>query len=551
MATRMGNVKFKVTMILMIIIMLMIVPMKVFANEEDISNDGVKIGDVNKDNKIDTGDLLLILRHIYAEQTGKKQEWILNGDKFLAGDITGNGKIDSSDTIAILRYFAASGNVEIANRHPEWLEMREGLELNKSKLEMSVGATETLTIKNLKDEKVTWTTSNDNVATVDNGKVTAKGVGDATITAKTETGREARCIVSVKAIEITNIKLDKNTLELEVGKTAKLVVTIEPSNATNKNVTWTTSNDKVATISAGTITAKGEGEATIIAQTDNGKKAMCVVKVKPAEILATSVKLDKTSLELEKGKTGKLTATIEPSNVTNKTITWTTSNDKVATVSGGTVTAKGTGEATITAKTSNGKTSSCKIKVTDSSEVIIKDESGDGYTKTVTVGSKKFKVFNQGLYGGNIPSAGCSISSEAIVLSGYGKDQTPYTISQYVSYYPRSIADIGDDLEHYGVKSTSRVNYGAGSSVKTKAVEEIENNLKQGRPVIILVRANYDSKYTRGAHYMALVGYKNGKAVIADPNGGRVWNDDTVDTLVNRYMYTGSDYEEGYVLANQ
>ena len=371
MATRMGNVKFKVTLILVLIITLMIVPMKVFANDEGSTNGEVKIGDINNDNKIDTGDLLIILRHIYAQETGKKQEWILTGNKFLAGDITGNGKIDSSDTVAILRYIAATGNVEIANRHPEWLKIDksdEVIELSKSNLELTVGATETLTVKNQGNEKVNWSSSNANVAAVDNGKVTAKAEGEAIITAKTDSGKTGECRVVVKAGEIAveSIKLDKTSVELEVGKTVKLTATITPENATNKNITWTTSNDKVATVSGGTITAKGTGDATITAKTANGKEAKCTVKVKAAEILATSVKLDKTSLRLAVGKEETLKATIEPSNATNKTLTWTSSNTSVATVDkSGKVTAKAEGKTTITVKTSNNKTASCEIKVTN------------------------------------------------------------------------------------------------------------------------------------------------------------------------------------------
>lgn len=182
----------------------------------------------------------------------------------------------------------------------------------------------------------------------------------------------------------------------------------------------------------------------------------------------------------------------------------------------------------------------------------VSQESGTGYSQTVKVGSRTFKVYNQGAFGGNIPGAGCSISSEAIVLSGYGKNKTPANIASDVPYYPRAIADIANDLTGYGVSSTSRVSYGSArnSSVRNTAYSEIDRSLKNGKPVIILVRANISSKYTRGAHYMALVGYANGKPIIADPNGGRVWNEDSLDTIINTYIYTGSSYEEGYVFVN-
>ena len=107
LATTMSNIRFKFTIILVIMTILMIIPISTYAKDADNTNQNIKLGDINMDNKIDSSDVLLLLRHVYASENGKKQEWILTGNKFLAGDITRNGKIDSSDTIAILRHIAA------------------------------------------------------------------------------------------------------------------------------------------------------------------------------------------------------------------------------------------------------------------------------------------------------------------------------------------------------------------------------------------------------------------------------------------------------------
>ena len=387
MGKNIKKIVFKLNIITIIILFIILTPKIELANNETQNI----LGDINFDNKIDSNDLLVMLRHVYASENGKKQEWILKENKFLAGDITKNGKIDSSDIIALLRHIAASESEEISKKHKDWLITQkieinvDSVNLNKEKLELSIGETEELIVtilpKNATNKKIMWSTSNEKVATVDdNGKVTAKGEGETTITVKTENGKEAKCTVKVKSAEIlaTNIKLNKTTLELEKGKSEKLIATIEPANATNKVVTWTSSKESVATVDKeGTVMAKGEGEATITAKTTNGKEAKCTVKVKTSEILATNIKLNKTTLELEKGKSEKLIATIEPSNATNKVITWTSSNSSVATVDKeGTVTAIADGETTITAKTTNGKTASCTVTVgrkTSGGKIVLKD----------------------------------------------------------------------------------------------------------------------------------------------------------------------------------
>ncbi len=237
---------------------------------------------------------------------------------------------------------------------------RTSVSLNKGK---TTTIKATITPSNATNKKVTWTTSNKKVAVVSNGKITAKGVGTATITVKTANGKKATCKVTVKSsttVNPTKVKLSKTSVTLGKGKSTTLKATVSPSNATNKKVTWTTSNKKVATVSNGKITAKGTGTATITVKTANGKKATCKVTVKN---LPTRVKLNRTSATLKKGKTLTLKATVTPSKNVISTVSWTSSNNKVATVKNGKVTAKAKGTATITVKTTNGKTARCKITV--------------------------------------------------------------------------------------------------------------------------------------------------------------------------------------------
>ncbi|NLM28067.1 MAG: hypothetical protein GX211_07815 [Clostridiaceae bacterium] len=174
--------------------------------------------------------------------------------------------------------------------------------------------------------------------------------------------------VSVSGIPVTGVSLDKTTLTLsEIGQSKTLTATVEPADATNKNVTWSTSNPSVAVVDNGVVTAVGEGTAVITVTTeDGGFTADCTVTVTiDTTVPVEGVSLDKTSLYLTKiGQSAQLTATVEPANATNKNVTWSSSNTDVAVVEDGVVTAVGNGEAIITVTTEDGgKTATCTVTV--------------------------------------------------------------------------------------------------------------------------------------------------------------------------------------------
>lgn len=251
----------------------------------------------------------------------------------------------------------------------------ESIAINKSTLNMTEGESETLfaSVKpdNATDKSVTWSSSNDTVATVSSsGVVTAKAPGTAIITVKTnDGGKTASCSVSVKAktISVTGVSLNKTSLPLLVGETEKLTATVSPSNATNKKVTWSSSDSGVATVdSNGNVSAKKVGTAVITVTTeDGGKTANCTVTVKPISV--TGVSLNHTSLTMTKGDTQTLVATITPSNATDKSVTWSSNNTSVASVSSsGVVSAKTAGTAKITVMTTDGGlTATCTVTVND------------------------------------------------------------------------------------------------------------------------------------------------------------------------------------------
>ncbi len=134
--------------------------------------------------------------------------------------------------------------------------------------------------------------------------------------------------------KVTNVTLNKTTLTLMAGESQTLIATVQPQEATNKTVIWSSSDKSIATVdNNGLVTAIKEGKATITVTTKDGNKtANCSVIVKAKVINVTEVKLDKTDITKVEGETEQLTATILPKNATNKTVTWSSSDKNIATV---------------------------------------------------------------------------------------------------------------------------------------------------------------------------------------------------------------------------
>lgn len=245
--------------------------------------------------------------------------------------------------------------------------------LSASEKSMQVGQTYTLTAKVLPKEasqEVTWSSSDTKVATVENGKVTAIKAGEAVITAASKDNSEikATCAITVVNIPVESVTLNKTTLLLVEGKSETLTATVKPDNVLDKTVIWKSSNESVATVTtAGKITGVKEGTANITA-TCGSKTATCVVTVDPPVVAVTGVSLDKEEITIDKGSTGQLTATVLPERAGNKSVTWSSSNTSIVTVSSvgnvATLTGKAAGEAVVTVKTVDGNfTKECKVTV--------------------------------------------------------------------------------------------------------------------------------------------------------------------------------------------
>ena len=237
--------------------------------------------------------------------------------------------------------------------------------LDKTKLTLTEGEAETLTATvkpdNADNKKVTWSSDKTEVATVGgDGKVTAVKPGEAVVTVTTEDGgRTATCKVTVKAkaVNVTEVTLDRTELTLTEGETETLTATVKPDNADNKKVTWSSDKTDVAAVDGtGKVTAVKAGEAVVTVTTeDGGKTATCKVTVKAKAVPVTGVEVNPWAVTLSVRGTSKLSYTIRPADATNQNVKWESESPSVATVdSEGNVQGVAAGTAKICVTTEDG-----------------------------------------------------------------------------------------------------------------------------------------------------------------------------------------------------
>lgn len=248
---------------------------------------------------------------------------------------------------------------------------------------------------NATNTNVTFKSLNEKVATVDaNGVVTGVSEGNADIVITTEEGGfEAKCAVRVDGIDARGIeRVGDKTVTMGLNQTRQLQVKITPSDTTNKNVQWTSSNNSVATVdSNGVVISKNSGSTIITATTHNGLKTEFFIEV---ETPVTNITLNSNEINLNPGGTFKLDATVNPSNASNKNIKWISANESIATVDqSGNVTADVAGTTYISAVSADGKVvATCTVNVskpvvTKPAKVKIKSAKKKG--KKVTLKWKK------------------------------------------------------------------------------------------------------------------------------------------------------------------
>ena len=272
-----------------------------------------------------------------------------------------------STLLKVLAAVAAIGAMAACGPQEDPVIAVSGITLSQSSVSIEEGATVSLTANvspsNATDKTVTWSSSNTGVASVAGGVVTGVAEGSATVTA-TAGGKSAKCEVKVtaKTVAVTGVSLNKTELSLYIGETFQLEATVSPSNATDKAVTWSSSDSGVATVSGGTVKAMAKGTATITA-TAGGKSASCTVTCKERPKVQ-SISFGKDSYVIPVGTSEQLTISYAPADAVNTTFIWTVSAPEAARVDeSGVFTALAPGEVTVTVTADNGVSASVKVTI--------------------------------------------------------------------------------------------------------------------------------------------------------------------------------------------
>ena len=222
-------------------------------------------------------------------------------------------------------------------------------------------------------KEVQWHSDNPSIASVNasSGYICANAVGTARIYATATDGSGCNDYLTVtvsNTVPVTSVTLNHSALSFEEGQCASLSATVCPDNATNKNVNWTSSNNSVATVSNGIVSAVAKGSATITATAADGSGCCdcCLVTV-TGDVLVTSITVSPPSTTMTVGDSAFLNATVCPENATKKSVCWSSSNTDIATVNKltGLVMAQRAGNATIyaTACDGSGVVGCCSVRV--------------------------------------------------------------------------------------------------------------------------------------------------------------------------------------------
>ena len=312
-------------------------------------------GDVNGDGKLSLSDILELQKHIANIA-------VISSEKLQAANLEGQNEISMTDVLRLQK--------RIAMLDPNQEPMVERIILDRSDATVQIGESIRLGVSVLpqgaQNQLLYFSSSNEEIAVVDQqGIVTGISAGKATILVYNDaSGISSACTIQV-AQPVESLQLNTQAIKWTVGTSGSFKPVVSPDDATDKTLVWSSSNEKVATVSkAGKLSALAPGKTVITCTTANGIKATCSVTVVQE---VEKIKLNKTSAMLnEKGQTLSLTASISPKNVTDNSLQWTTSNSKVATISAnGVIKAVGNGTATISCRAGDGygATAVCKVTV--------------------------------------------------------------------------------------------------------------------------------------------------------------------------------------------
>lgn len=247
----------------------------------------------------------------------------------------------------------------------------ESISLNKTQVSLVLGNSERIQAVVLPNtatnKEIIWESENNNIVSVNEGLITAIGIGSTTVKARANDGSGvfATCLVIVSPIPIESIELSPSTSAIDVGESITLSATIIPSSASNKELSWQSSNNGIASVSNGVVTGITPGNVIITVYSTDGSHISATASVKVNDIKSSDIYIDKSSMSMYVDDSNILIATITPSDVSNNQVVWHTTDSSIAMVDNGIVTATGEGDALITATTADGTnlSASCWIHV--------------------------------------------------------------------------------------------------------------------------------------------------------------------------------------------
>jgi len=338
-----------------------LIPAQAFAQDDTFEHDIIQNeSDIVKDYSDDKGisDDLVPLRDDSSnlDNDNNISHEVDDETEFQYNNAGYNAYVDDAPSIEV------ESTVEVTG-----VKIKDKKDLQLSVNSSAVALQATVEPEDATDQTITWESSDLSVVTVEDGVVTPVGIGTATVTAKAGSFSD-ECSVSVnqETVAVTGVSLNAEELNLTVGEDpVTLVATVEPENAADKTVTWTSSDPAVATVADGIVTPVTMGTTTITVEA-GGHSAKCTVYVKGAQVAVSGITLDKQELNLTVGEVSDpLVATVLPQDAMDKTVTWQSSDTKVATVDdNGAVTAVSAGSAVITAVTKDGNFSAaCSVTV--------------------------------------------------------------------------------------------------------------------------------------------------------------------------------------------
>ena len=414
------------------------------------------------------------------------------------------------------------------------------ISLSQTSLTLSIGNSQTLTATvypdNAANKTLSWESSNTNIATVDQyGKITAKAKGTCTITCRATdgSGKYATCAVTVVQY-VTGISI-RSSLSLAIGKSQTLSVTVYPSDASNKTVSWSSSDSNIASVDqSGTVTAKAKGTCTITcsATDGSGKYATCKVTVLK---LVTGIKLSQSSLSMLRDIPQQLTATVLPSDASNTEVRWSSSNTNIATVNQqGWVTAKTQGNCVIYCQAidDSGVKVECQVKVSNYPQYVDLGLPSGTLWATLNIGANSpWEVGDYFAWGEKEPNKAVYDWSTYSLCNG-----THYSMTKYNATDGKTELDPADDAASviWGVdwqmpSSTQRVEL-----MDTRYVN-LQWTTQSG-----VYGLKVTSKKNGNYIFLPVGGYRSGSELLYT-DGGNYWSR-SVNTYNNIYYTASAHY---------